>query len=74
MASAQTTEKKIDRESEPDPNEYYKLRLMYVQNAKKEGKTVYPHKYHVSISLRDFIEKYGYLKNEEINQDSVSVA
>jgi lysyl-tRNA synthetase, class II len=41
---------------------------------KQAGETVYPHKFHVSISLRDFIEKYSHLKNEEVNTDVVSVA
>ncbi len=45
-----------------------------MENLKKNGETVYPHKYHVSISLRDFIEKYENLKNEEIHEDCVSVA
>ncbi|CAF4420901.1 unnamed protein product [Rotaria socialis] len=57
-----------------DPNEYYKMRLHHIQQLKKAGETVYPHKYNVSIALRDFIDKYSYLKNEETNDDIVSVA
>jgi lysyl-tRNA synthetase class II len=48
--------------------------LQHVQQLKQSGEIVYPHKYDVSISLRDFIDKYSYLKNDEINEDIVSVA
>ncbi|CAF3064686.1 unnamed protein product [Rotaria sp. Silwood2] len=61
-------------DQEIDPNEYYKMRLHHVQQLKKVGETVYPHKYHVSITSRDFIDKYSHLKNEEINNDIVSIA
>ncbi|CAF2795182.1 unnamed protein product [Rotaria sp. Silwood2] len=61
-------------DEEIDPNEYYKMRLHHVQQLKKVGETVYPHKYHVSITSRDFIDKYSHLKNEEINNDIVSIA
>ena len=50
------------------------MRLHHVQQLKQAGETVYPHKYHVSISLRDFVDKYSHLKNEEVNEDVVSVA
>ncbi len=41
------------------------MRLRHVQLLKQSGEIVYPHKYDVSISLRDFIDKYSYLNNEE---------
>jgi lysyl-tRNA synthetase class 2 len=50
------------------------MRLHHIQTMKQAGETVYPHKYHVSIALRDFIDKYSHLKNEEIHEDVVSVA
>ena len=50
------------------------MRLQHVQTLKEAGEVVFPHKFHVSISLRDFVEKYTPLKNEEINEDVVSVA
>jgi len=50
------------------------MRLHHIQQLKQAGETVYPHKYHVSISLRDFIDKYSHLQNEEISEDAVSVA
>ena len=50
------------------------MRIHHVQQLKQAGEVVYPHKYNVSISLRDFIDKYSHLQNEEINEDVVSVA
>ncbi|CAF4058001.1 unnamed protein product, partial [Rotaria magnacalcarata] len=61
-------------DQEINSNEYYKMRLHHIQQLKQSGEIVYPHKYHVSISLRDFIDKYSHLKNDEINNDIVSVA
>lgn len=50
------------------------MRLHHVQQLKQSGEIAYPHKYHVSISLREFIDQYSYLKNDEINETIVSVA
>lgn len=50
------------------------MRVQHVLALKEAGETVFPHKFHVSISLRDFVDKYSPLKNEEINEDVVSVA
>lgn len=35
---------------------------------------VYPHKFHVSISLSEFVDKYSHLSNEQVSDDQVSVA
>lgn len=45
-----------------DPNEYFKIRSQAVANLKSSGQNPYPHKYHVSIALSKFIEKYNSLK------------
>ena len=39
------------------------------------GNVLYPHKFNVSISFNEFIEKYSYLKNENFSNDTnVSIA
>jgi len=63
-----------DDDEHIDPNEYYKMRVHHVQQMKKAGETVFPHKFNVTISLRDFVDKYSHLQNEEIHNDVVSVA
>lgn len=50
------------------------MRIQHIQNLKRAGETVYPHKFDVSIALRDFIDKYSPLKSEETSNDSVSIA
>ena len=38
--------------------EYFKLRLSQVEKWKAQNEEPYPHKFHVSSSLEDFINKY----------------
>ena len=41
------------------PNQYFQLRSNAIEELKRDPNTQpYPHKFHVSISLADFIEKY----------------
>ena len=63
-------------EEEISPNEYFKLRSAAVQELKKSEAThPYPHKFHVSMSLENFLEKYGHLKDgETLDNDNLSVA
>ena len=35
---------------------------------------VFPHKFHVSISMSEFTDKYSKLANEEVSEDVVSLA
>lgn len=49
------------------PNEYFKLRSAAIAELKKSPETdPYPHKFHVSISLENFINKYSHLKEGEM--------
>jgi len=71
---APPSKKKSALDEDISPNEYLKLRKLQIQTEKDEGVNAYPHKFHVSISLAEFIEKYEHLKKEEVSQDEVSVA
>lgn len=64
------------KEEEISPNEYFKLRSTAVAELKKTPDShPYPHKFHVSISLENFIEKYSDLKDGDMLSDvSLSVA
>lgn len=72
-------EKKASKvaEEEISPNEYYKLRTAAVA-ALKEGTKEdhpYPHKFTVTISLEEFIEKYNNLNSGEVLENvTLSVA
>lgn len=63
-------------ESEISPNEFFKLRSAAVEELKKNPEThPYPHKFHVSISLEAFIEKFSYIGDgERLDDVKVSVA
>jgi len=70
-------DKKPAKESEEEisPNEYYKLRLQTMQQFKDAGENPYPHKYNVTISIEDFIEKYSHLNEGDVLEDvTVSLA
>lgn len=55
-------------EEEISPNEYYKLRSIAVANLKNGPKEdhPYPHKFTVTTSLEEFIEKYNNLGSGEV--------
>jgi len=57
-------------EEEISPNEYFKLRSGAVEELKKDiSSHPYPHKFHVSTSLTNYIEKYQHLKDSETLHD-----
>lgn len=68
-------EQKID-EAEISPNEYFKLRSAAVTELKRNPDThPYPHKFHVSSSLEDFIGKYDHLEDGvTLDSELLSVA
>lgn len=69
--------KKADKinEEEISPNEFFKLRSAAVEEWKTSKEThPYPHKFHVSISLEEFIKKYSELKDAEMIEETVSLA
>lgn len=71
------TDKKTSKaaEEEISPNEYYKLRSAAVATLKQGPKEnhPYPHKFNVTISLENFIEKYNTLDSGEV-LDSVTLS
>ncbi|XP_064610415.1 lysine--tRNA ligase-like isoform X2 [Liolophura sinensis] len=73
-AAAEAKPPPID-EAQIDPNEYFKLRLAQITELKQKGENPYPHKFHVTLSLEDFISKYNDTPSGEILEDvDVSVA
>lgn len=47
--------------------------VISLKAAEGESK-VFPHKFHVTISMTEFVEKYSHLTNEQVSDDKVSVA
>lgn len=55
--------------------QYFENRLMYLAAGKKKGENPYPHKFLVSMSISEFIEKYTTLSNgDHVEDDQVSLA
>lgn len=67
--------KKDELEEESlDPNQYYKIRSQAVEALKASDEPPYPHKFHVSISLAEFIQKYQDIEDGTWHEDVVSVS
>ncbi|CAG0887554.1 unnamed protein product [Cyprideis torosa] len=60
-----------DKEDEVPPHEYYKFRSAAVQEMRANGEDPYPHKYDVTISLTDFIDKYDNIDTGTILEDQL---
>ncbi|KAJ2788048.1 lysyl-tRNA synthetase [Coemansia interrupta] len=54
-----------DDEEELNPNQYFEIRTKAIEKMREEGPYPYPHKFHVSLSLPDFIKQYSHLKAGE---------
>ena len=60
-AQPEANSKKLDKlaDEEISPNEYFKIRGAAVEELKtQEGQHPYPHKYDVTTSLTEFVDKY----------------
>ncbi|XP_012539571.1 lysine--tRNA ligase isoform X1 [Monomorium pharaonis] len=75
-AQPKASEKKNVKEEEISPNEYYKIRSNWVSQQKAINDNPYPHKFHVSISLEDFIERFRDIvkDGETLENETHSVA
>jgi len=61
------------KEEEITPNEYFKLRSSAIQAMTSE--VAYPHKYHVDISMQDYIDKFTHLTDgQALETESISIA
>ncbi|KAL1007241.1 hypothetical protein UPYG_G00083890 [Umbra pygmaea] len=60
-----------DSEETLDPNQYHKIRTEAIQALKGTAEDPYPHKYHVDLSLTEFIEKYNHLQPGDQLTDTV---
>lgn len=54
--------------------EYFKYRSRVVAQQKAEGDSPYPHKFHVELSLPEFIDKYSGIDAGKITEKDVSVS
>ncbi|CAN2389448.1 lysyl-tRNA synthetase [Pristimantis euphronides] len=67
------SEELVDEES-LDPNQYYKIRSQAIQQLKGTKDDPYPHKFHVEMSLTEFIKRFDHLDVGEHLEEVVTVA
>ncbi|QDZ24155.1 lysine--tRNA ligase [Chloropicon primus] len=68
--------KKQADEEDLDPAQYHANRLKYIEGKKADNKNPYPHKFHVDLSVRDYIAKYADAMGdgEHLGDVTVSIA
>lgn len=82
MAAAEAAAKsgvgKVTKLADPvDPSEYYNTRVAMIEKRRANGENPFPHKYHVSISLTEFCDKFQKTLTEKdtiLDDQIVSVA
>lgn len=55
---------------ELDPTQYYESRIAMINDTKAAGANPYPHKFHVSISIPEFVSRFGVLECGEHREDT----
>ncbi|VDD92537.1 unnamed protein product, partial [Enterobius vermicularis] len=71
-AAAAAAPNKKSKDVDPsDPQEYYNMRTSMIEERRSKGENPFPHKFNVSISLADFIEKYSHLEKDVALEDTV---
>ncbi|KAG2305839.1 hypothetical protein Bca52824_025587 [Brassica carinata] len=75
-ASSSQSQKSVAADDEDmDPTQYFENRLKYLAAEKAKGENPYPHKFAVSMSVPEYIEKYGSLNDGDHVEDAeVSLA
>jgi lysyl-tRNA synthetase class 2 len=65
-----------DDGEELDPSQYYENRLRFIEQLENQNKTAFPHKFHTSMRISEFIAKYGptIADGEHVEGEVVSVA
>lgn len=73
-AGTEKTKSKKEEEEDIDPSEYLRLRIRHVNKLKEADENPYPHKFHVGMSLQEFIERYNDMESGNILEEEVTVA
>ena len=62
-AAAKTEGTPEESEDNLTPNQYTEIRYKKLDEMKARGENPYPHKFHVSTGIQEFIEKYDSLED-----------
>uniref|UniRef100_L7M2N4 Lysine--tRNA ligase n=1 Tax=Rhipicephalus pulchellus TaxID=72859 RepID=L7M2N4_RHIPC len=74
-STANNVESDAKDEETMDPNEFFRIRSAMVAQLREAGEDPYPHKFNVSISLVEFVERYSGLQaGQVLTEERLSVA
>nr|CAB3257872.1 lysine--tRNA ligase [Phallusia mammillata] len=74
-ASKPAAKPKTENEEDLDPNQYLQMRTNTISGLRKNGEEPYPHKFHVSTSLTDFIKTYNNVESgSHLDDVTLSIA
>jgi len=74
QAKKDSKPKKPTKESDLDPSQYHEMRMRMVRDRLKNNDEPYPHKYDVTISVPEFVERYSHLEKQQVEEVEVSLA
>ncbi|KAG5559681.1 hypothetical protein RHGRI_009261 [Rhododendron griersonianum] len=75
MSKSKVQKPQVADDEEMDPTQYFENRVKTLGALKSAGINPYPHKFHVSMSIPEYIEKYKGLPNgEQLEDVEVSLA
>lgn len=69
MPSSQGQKSQIADDEDMDPTQYFENRVKSLAAQKAAGINPYPHKFYVTLSITEYIEKYGVLNNGDHLED-----
>jgi lysyl-tRNA synthetase class 2 len=58
-------------DEELDPTQYYENRLRAIEALEREGTTAFPHKFHASLRISEFIQRYNSLADGSHEENEV---
>lgn len=67
----QTSSEKIEKIGVLSDNDYNLKRNKMITDMKSNGTNPYPHKFNQTLTISQFIDKYGYLQNNELIESDV---
>lgn len=66
-----TLSKLVSTSDENESNDYYNERIAMIKHKKSCGINPYPHKFNRTMTLKQFIDKYNVLQNNEVVDDCI---
>ncbi|XP_030975548.1 lysine--tRNA ligase-like isoform X2 [Quercus lobata] len=69
MADSRSNKSAAADDEDMDPTQYYENRLKHVASLRAAGEEPYPHKFHITTSIPEYVEQYKNIGNGEHLED-----